>query len=51
MNIIQRLIEKLCCKHEWKLLCDEKHVDEFRGRYTRRTLVCVNCGKIKQITL
>lgn len=51
MNVIQRLIEKLCCKHEWELLCDMKHIDEFGGRYTRRTLVCVNCGKIKQIVL
>ena len=51
MSVIQRLLEKLCCKHEWELMCDTKHIDEFGGRYTRRTLVCVNCGKIKQITL
>lgn len=51
MNVIQRLLEKLCCKHEWHLVCDAKHIDEFGGRYTRRTLVCVNCGKIKQIVL
>ena len=51
MNVIQRLLEKMCCKHEWQFLCDMKHIDEFGGRYTRRTLVCVNCGKIKQIIL
>lgn len=48
---LKRLFEKLCCKHEWELMCDTKHIDEFGGRYTRRTLVCVNCGKIKQIEL
>lgn len=51
MSYYKRIIDKLCCKHEWNFVCDVKHKDDFGGKYTRRTFVCVNCGKFKQIKL
>lgn len=51
MNIIQGLLEKLCCKHKWYFLDDAVHFDDFGFSHTKKTLICKNCGKIKQIIL
>jgi hypothetical protein len=45
------LLDKLMCKHDWKLHETRAHQDDFGGSYTKQTLICRKCGKVKQIKL
>jgi hypothetical protein len=52
--MLRKLIEKWTCKHKWKIhnttnIYDIDIPDMPTG--TRQTLICQECGKIKQINL
>jgi hypothetical protein len=58
MNIFRQLLEKLVCKHKWKVYKQVIKYHSYKGHRpdelpieTRETLVCIKCGAIKRITL
>ena len=52
--MIKKLIEKWACKHLWETVNDThvyaREKDKIPTK-VRRTLICKNCGKIKQINM
>ena len=48
--ILKRLFEKLLCKHEWKLISEDKTYYASYGNYQikeiHRVYACKHCGKI-----
>jgi hypothetical protein len=57
MKNIQLFINKFLCSHKWeihfttKMFATEFLEDNTKPKYIRQTLICKNCGKIKQILL
>ena len=52
--MLRKLIEKWSCKHKWKIHnTTNVHDTEIPDMPTavRQTLICQECGKIKQINL
>lgn len=52
--MLRKLIEKWSCKHKWKIHHNTEVYDtEIAKTPTklRQTLICQECGKIKQINL
>jgi len=51
--MLRKLIEKWSCKHKWELHRTSKIYDDIPDMPTavRQTLICKECGKIKQINL
>ena len=51
-----RLLEKLLCKHKWKIhFTTELYGETWNGERgvvkRKQTLICESCGKLKQILL
>lgn len=55
--MFKQLLEKLLCKHNWKVHCT---IDVYKNNNgviskdpykTKQTLICKKCGKIKKIEL
>lgn len=52
MQLIKNLFLKWCYLHDWYSYCKtEVTYWDTPGHYTRDTLMCKKCGKIKQIKL
>lgn len=53
--MIKELIEKLCCKHQWReMYMVDMYSDLFPSKRpvaTKVTLCCTKCGKIKRIKI
>lgn len=47
-KIFEQLIEKICCKHHWKLE-DEWTSQNFITTVGYKLYVCEKCGKFKKI--
>ena len=53
MQLIKNFLLKWGCLHNWYSYCKTKvtYLDTPDYYYTRNTLICKKCGKIKQIKL
>ncbi len=63
MGVVGKLLEKWACKHDWDVMYNMEIYDTYEvvksknsnkepiPSGVRRTLVCKNCGKIKQVNL
>ena len=54
MTLLKQLLEKLLCKHKWKVQYELNIWHVPKGKYPieiRQTLSCIKCGAIKRITL
>ena len=52
MNVLIAILEKLACKHKWKMEIETKGYDKDRSDLPfeiLRTYVCSECGKFKKI--
>lgn len=48
-KLLNDLIEKLCCKHDWKEYERWSVSTDIGGRYTCILFICKKCGKMKKI--
>ena len=48
-KLIENLIEKWACNHDWKQIEHIKVSDDFGGSYHKFLFVCKKCGKFKWI--
>lgn len=51
--MLKQLLEKLLCKHRWKLYAavEWSYTWQNTASHRRETLICKNCGKIKNIEI
>lgn len=48
-RLLNELIEKLCCKHEWMEYERWRINTDFGGVYTCILFICKKCGKMKKV--
>lgn len=55
MKILKQILEKLACKHKWRVHYQISIYAPFsihgRPETIRQTLICAKCGKIEKINL
>lgn len=54
MSIFKQMFEKWFCKHKWEIHHTTNIYDTYKDKWPhaqRQTLICKECGEIKQIKL